>query len=72
MSDDLTQNTSEFDTEVFTNTLRRWYHVLALVLAVVAIFPIRIQSAYRILREAIMYLAAKDPVVSLSASPVLN
>ena len=60
MSDDSSQGPSGFDKEAVTNTLRRWYHVPALVLAVVTMFAIRIQSWTRFLRENGVFFSGND------------
>ncbi|APE95325.1 oligosaccharyl transferase, archaeosortase A system-associated [Halodesulfurarchaeum formicicum] len=60
MSDDSTASGSTIDMEALTDTFRRWYHVPALVLAVVTMFFIRIQSADRFLQPGKTYLAGND------------
>ncbi|MDR5657397.1 oligosaccharyl transferase, archaeosortase A system-associated [Halodesulfurarchaeum sp. HSR-GB] len=60
MSDDSTASGSTLDMEALTDTFRRWYHVPALVLAVVTMFFIRIQSWQNFVQDGNVYLSGND------------
>ena len=63
MSDEASSTAGDggIDVADVSATIRRWWHIPALVLAVVTMFAIRIQSWNRFLRESGVYFSGNDP-----------